>query len=565
MHIKGLACLSTVYTFWIQVSSEFQDPAYVYSRGFWSCLSAGIITLFGALAFGVDWFLGYPSSSTLSLTLKAMVLPAVMVCSTIIWGASVFMIFEDWTYSESLMLCWVSVTTIGYGDIAPKSTVGRIFFIVYTIAGISVVGYMLLSIRAVITGSSSNILKVNLMRVESLQEYSREQHQKWLRRHQQHDQAYSNTTLTTQQENHADVTPEYVRTMHRRQTRPRSLSQASTFSAYTLSNIINDKDRQILVQVITRSGIARMTYTLILCWFGGAGVFCALEENWTYLDGLYFAFCTQMTIGFGDIVPQSVLAQEFWLVYIVISIAVAAYFISLFGDALVEKLQVRYGQDSDDDDAEATSTSDGDISFPGYNFPTCEEPDGEDGSMPEAPMPSMASARSKSDWINRSFAARNQFIGSPPGRRTVLNDERTPLVRYASMPTVGESASLLATRAKASRRSLSYSARRPLHQGLAKMQRGCNNRISSTASLPSIDVASQLKYAAVDQSTSVVQSPESLNKTTDHLSHFELADEDLIPDTEPERPDANYSLHHSRSKKSSKYIPIAIASARNGS
>lgn len=153
------------------------------------------------------------------------------------------------------------------------------------------VGYMLLSIRAVITGSSSDILKVNLMRVESLHDYSHRQHQKWLARHDagiSYPQAGNNRRPTFNR------------------ARRRLSSNVSTFSNYTISNIINNKDRQILVQVITRSGVVRMTFTLILCWFGGAGVFCLLEDDWSYLDALYFAFCTQLTIGFGDIVPQSV-------------------------------------------------------------------------------------------------------------------------------------------------------------------------------------------------------------------------------------------------------------------
>lgn len=166
---------------------------------------------------------------------------------------------------------------------------------------------MLLSIRAVITGSSSDILKVNLMRVESLHDYSHRQHQKWLARH---DEGTSYPQIYNNNNNNNNNNRRRTFFSNNNRARRRLSSNVSTFSNYTISNIINDKDRQILVQVITRSGVVRMTFTLILCWFGGAGVFCLLEDDWSYLDALYFAFCTQLTIGFGDIVPQSVVCVK---------------------------------------------------------------------------------------------------------------------------------------------------------------------------------------------------------------------------------------------------------------
>jgi potassium channel subfamily K len=83
----------------------------------------------------------------------------------------------------------------------------------------------------------------------------------------------------------------------------------STFSNYTLANIFNEENRQMWVHVITHSGVWRMSVIFALSWFGGALVFCLLEENWSYLDALYFAFATQLTIGFGDLVPQTTVSH----------------------------------------------------------------------------------------------------------------------------------------------------------------------------------------------------------------------------------------------------------------
>ena len=88
------------------------NPTYVYSRGFWSSLCSSIMFFLAAFSFTVDWLLAYPYSK-LSIVLKGLVLPSIMLCSTVIIGALSYMILEDWTYSESIVFCWTGITTIG--------------------------------------------------------------------------------------------------------------------------------------------------------------------------------------------------------------------------------------------------------------------------------------------------------------------------------------------------------------------------------------------------------------------------------------------------------------------
>jgi hypothetical protein len=60
----------------------------------------------------------------------------------ILWcvGAVVFMIAEhreqDLTYFEALYFCYVSLLTIGYGDLSPKSNAGKPFFVVWSLVAI---------------------------------------------------------------------------------------------------------------------------------------------------------------------------------------------------------------------------------------------------------------------------------------------------------------------------------------------------------------------------------------------------------------------------------------------
>ncbi|KAI9027363.1 hypothetical protein CLU79DRAFT_36318 [Phycomyces nitens] len=349
--IHATGCLCAIYLFASRVALQQSHPAHVYSRGFWSCLGSGILETVAVLGFTIDWMLSYPYSD-LSLVLKGLVLPSIMACVSIASGALVFMQIEQWTYNQAMVFCTTALTTIGYGDVAPVTSLGRLFFLFYAITGVCVIGYFLLSIRAVMTGNTSRILRVNLMRIESFHNHLRKQRQ----RHSTPaviDPTVSDIPLESPQFN--DPKPGLSTHEAPRSFPRRTRSTLSMYSTGTLADIVNDKDRQVLVQIITRSGIFRMLIILVFSWFGGAAVFCYLETEWDYLDALYFAFVTQLTIGFGDLVPQTALAQEFWFMYIVFSIAVGAYFISLFGDVLVEKFQLR-DEDYNEDFHESTTS-----------------------------------------------------------------------------------------------------------------------------------------------------------------------------------------------------------------
>ncbi|GAA5824748.1 hypothetical protein JCM11251_005326 [Rhodosporidiobolus azoricus] len=61
-----------------------------------------------------------------------------VVLFLIFWlvGAAVFQATEKWTYFEGLWFGFVYFTTIGYGDLSPKSEAGRAFFCCWAILGI---------------------------------------------------------------------------------------------------------------------------------------------------------------------------------------------------------------------------------------------------------------------------------------------------------------------------------------------------------------------------------------------------------------------------------------------
>eukprot|EP01060_Flectonema_neradi_P022021 TRINITY_DN3019_c2_g1_i1.p1 TRINITY_DN3019_c2_g1~~TRINITY_DN3019_c2_g1_i1.p1 ORF type:complete len:525 (+),score=83.31 TRINITY_DN3019_c2_g1_i1:54-1628(+) len=70
----------------------------------------------------------------------------VVVFSWIFAWAAAFSAQEDWNYWEGFWYCYVTLTTIGFGDYHPKSDKGRIMAFLFIIPGLSVVGWFISSV-----------------------------------------------------------------------------------------------------------------------------------------------------------------------------------------------------------------------------------------------------------------------------------------------------------------------------------------------------------------------------------------------------------------------------------
>ncbi len=47
--------------------------------------------------------------------------------------------FEGWRWIDSFYFSSISLTTVGYGDLAPKTDIGKIFTVVYIFSGVGII------------------------------------------------------------------------------------------------------------------------------------------------------------------------------------------------------------------------------------------------------------------------------------------------------------------------------------------------------------------------------------------------------------------------------------------
>ena len=63
-----------------------------------------------------------------------------IVVAVIGLGTVVYHQLEDWSWVDSLYFSVVTLTTVGYGDLAPSTDGSKLFTVVYLLTGLSLLG-----------------------------------------------------------------------------------------------------------------------------------------------------------------------------------------------------------------------------------------------------------------------------------------------------------------------------------------------------------------------------------------------------------------------------------------
>jgi voltage-gated potassium channel len=59
----------------------------------------------------------------------------------LVGGAVFYHLVEKFSWVDSFYFCTITLTTIGYGDIVPVTTTGKIFTIFYVLLGIGIIAF----------------------------------------------------------------------------------------------------------------------------------------------------------------------------------------------------------------------------------------------------------------------------------------------------------------------------------------------------------------------------------------------------------------------------------------
>lgn len=70
----------------------------------------------------------------------------ILAALLLVAGTIIFMVIEGFSPLDSFYFCFITLATIGYGDITPTTDLGKIVTVIYGIAGLGVVGALISTI-----------------------------------------------------------------------------------------------------------------------------------------------------------------------------------------------------------------------------------------------------------------------------------------------------------------------------------------------------------------------------------------------------------------------------------
>lgn len=311
----------------------------------------------------------------------------VSVVAFILVGMAVFMYHEGWSVSDAFFFCVVTLTSVGYGDIFPRSPRGRLFCFFYMITGTIVVGF---AISNIVTSALSGRSSVKMWR--DLSKHDRRSHRLQQLRQMSGSRDPDSFNLAS-----AGGVPEDAEELHdgegagdeelgrsrRLMTSPkvfpapldsgfrsggssghspRHLSPTLATMVVSImsrrvstsSSIVVPDDMNVAVRLrllfrvtyvklkklaVRASKVLQSYFVVTVFWLNClfVGLLVSQAEGWSYLDGVYFMVVTTCTIGYGDLYPHKTYVRVLFAFYMLFAIAGVSLAISHLQSAMVER------------------------------------------------------------------------------------------------------------------------------------------------------------------------------------------------------------------------------------
>ena len=292
-----------------------ENDGRIYSQAyFYGTFAAGLYFIIASLMVVTAWGAAkghYSREFKLTTSQRTLMLQTIIFFIYLLGGSAVYAKIEGWKFLDAVYWADYTLLTIGIGNFAPTTHLGRGLLFPYAVGGIVVLGLIISSIRTLMLEHGrqkmSAILTARTRRFLIKEAYSEKNHFPGLVPSLGND-------------------PDTERSDRERQKR----------EFITMRRV-----RQLATVQHKWMSLAISLTTWMALWLIGAVVFWRSESyaQWSYFQALYFAYVSLLTIGYGDIYPVSSLGQAFFVFWSLLAIPSITILISNIGDTLIRFLR----------------------------------------------------------------------------------------------------------------------------------------------------------------------------------------------------------------------------------
>lgn len=297
---------------------------------YYGAFAAGLYTVVSSLLL-VTYYGAYRGhyrrEYKLTTSQRTLMLQTIVFHIYLLAGAAVYSRIEHWRFLDAVYWADFTLLTIGIGNFAPRTHVGRGLLFPYAVGGIMILGLIVGSIRTLMIGKGKQ-----KMRARVTEKTRRFLIHRALSGHGGH---------------------------------LGGLIPVMEDSAGMSSSERRKQEFEVMRQVRQIANVQRKWISLLLSlvvwmimWLVGGVAFWRSERQqqqqhfntsghltgpgnqpWTYFEALYFAYTSLLTIGYGDLYPVSTWGKPFFVFWSLLAVPTVTIVISSLGDTLVRGLR----------------------------------------------------------------------------------------------------------------------------------------------------------------------------------------------------------------------------------
>ncbi|KAI9640725.1 hypothetical protein NHQ30_011034 [Ciborinia camelliae] len=298
-------------------------PDHAYTQAFYYALFAAglyflvaslmVVTVYGAYKGH------YPKEFKLTMSQRTLMLQTISFLVYLLVGAAVFAHIESWQYLDAVYWCDFTLLTVGIGDYAPMTHLGRGLLFPFAIGGIIILGLVIGSIRSLVLERGKVKLGARMVEKERM---------RILKKTQRKNVQVLKPVATTGESPESSNNPINSDDLTERERRQQEF----------------DLMRRIQEKAATKrrwTSLIISGTTWLILWFVGGAIFRVTEhtQNWTYFQSLYFSYTSLLTIGYGDFYPQSNSGKPFFVFWSLLAIPSLTILISNMGDTIIKGIR----------------------------------------------------------------------------------------------------------------------------------------------------------------------------------------------------------------------------------